>query len=855
MSKQLKLAVHNVKLGGKIYSGWSEANLSYNNTYHINENCGNTIIQGNQINGNNNKINEPTGNDQRKRKKSEHHGSPSTRRYKESNKSNASYSTHFENKSKLCTAVNEVVDLVDSDDELIKAQKTLQQHTSHHVLKKMQFTAEEKMHLVNVFNIAYSDGANGLSIFEAMKRVHEVNESKYGHLDYYNSIRRWADKIRSGEALEQKRGQKVNTDFRNLVESKVRLKIFTDAYNKISKNEVDEDSKYGKIVSIAYSYDIIKRAAIKAQSIWINDPKRSDEEIRESPNLQFSDNWICGFLNERCLHKRLITSSRKEAKIRDAETIRKIMRDIQSKIKEGKYCIRCIISADETGMNWDASMLHKYVSKEEIPTDTGDDKKRFTAMIWVRADGITGPPFIIIKCKSSSKYDYSNIQVVENLFKQLDDLHPNRYQYLWWKRTLKLHNTKTNSEESKTCCRPYILDRNTGAVITCQNKAWMDTIGLVMWADVQIGPYAEQCFKDGYGRTAIIWDNCGPHTSEFIKIIFAEHKIDIILLPKNMTWLLQVVDVVINAPLKSNQRQVRARLLSNYFEQYCQLISNLREDEEVPPWNPNAISLHEGIISLVETIVDNFNERQSFKEAVQKCFVNVGILPMSDGGYMVYNVALQKTIPFHEGFSKDPDDIADEGHNSNYLCNEVMNLITFIDHQDDEDFDEGDKFGELSLLRIEPEPAQVHEELIQENIMPPTAIEFLNKESVQKFKTVKQITPVMIARGFVVNPGSKLKDLKKMLIEYDKQKHDDAAETVAPTVVDMPLDAGIVAEAPAAVEHAAEVHCYCGKPSNNDMLLCSNEACQNKWYHFKCLFLDAKKAKKLPDNWLCSICS
>ena len=154
MSKQLKLAVHSVKLGGKTYSGWSEASLSYSSTYHINENCGNTIIQGNQINGNNNKINEPTGNDQRKRKKSEHHGSPSTRRYKESNKSNASYSTHFENKSKLCTAVNEVVDLVDSDDELIKAQKTLQQHTSHHVLKKMQFTAEEKMHLVNVFNIA-----------------------------------------------------------------------------------------------------------------------------------------------------------------------------------------------------------------------------------------------------------------------------------------------------------------------------------------------------------------------------------------------------------------------------------------------------------------------------------------------------------------------------------------------------------------------------------------------------------------------------------------------------------------------------------------------------------------------------
>jgi len=651
-------------------------------------------------------------------------------------------------------------------------------------------------------------------------------------------------------------------EFRDLVESKVRLKIFTDAYNKISKNEVDEHSKHEKIVSIAYSYDIIRKAAIKAQSIWINDPKRSDDEINDVSDLKFSDNWIHGFLLERCLHKRLITSNRKEAKIYDSESIRKIMRDIQSKIKEGKYCIKCIISADETGMNWDASMLHKYVSNEEIPTDTGDDKKRFTAMIWVRADGITGPPFIIIKCKSSDKYDYSSVKVVETLFKELNELHPDRYQYLWWKRTLKLHNRKTNSEESKLCCRPYILDKNTGAVITCQNKAWMDTIGLVMWADVQIGPFAEQCFKDGNGRTIIIWDNCGPHTSEFIKRIFAEHKIDIVLLPKNMTWLLQVVDVIINAPLKADQRKVRAELLTEYFEKYCELLLNLLENEEVPPWNPKSISLREGILSLVETVMDKFNGRPQFKESVQKCFVDVGILPRSDGTYMVYSAARQKTLPFHEGFTKDPDYIAVEDHNSKYLCNEVMSLITFTDHQDDEDFDEGDKFGELSLIRTEsePEPAQVQvhevqEERRQENTVP--AIEFLNKESVQKFKTVKQITPIMIARGFVVSPGDKLKDLKSMLIEYDKKKHDDAAaEIVAPTV-DMPHDAGSAMEAPAAVpvEQVAEVYCYCGKPSNNDMLLCSNEACLHKWYHFKCLFLTANKAKKLPDNWLCSKCS
>jgi hypothetical protein len=116
-----------------------------------------------------------------------------------------------------------------------------------------------------------------------------------------------------------------------------------------------------------------------------------------------------------------------------------------------------------------------------------------------------------------------------------------------------------------------------------------------------VGKIYQQTVIDTYSRVAEakLYTDKTPITSADIlndRVIpfFAEHKIDIILLPKNMTWLLQVVDVVINAPLKSNQRQVRARLLSNYFEQYCQLISNLREDEEVPPWNPNAISLHEG---------------------------------------------------------------------------------------------------------------------------------------------------------------------------------------------------------------------------------------------------------------------
>ena len=216
MSKQLNIALYQAKVGERIHSGWGLANLSSNNTYNINKNCGNTIIHGNQVNGSNNSINAESK-DKKTRKLSNNLGSPSTKRYKQNNIENALYGPHIENKSKSSNVVvntgNEVVDLVDSDDELIIAQKTLQQHTEHHVQKKMQFTADEKIHLVDVFNTAYKDGRNGLSISEAMERVHEVNESKYGHLTYSASIRKWSEKIKNGEALQQKRGQKVNMEF------------------------------------------------------------------------------------------------------------------------------------------------------------------------------------------------------------------------------------------------------------------------------------------------------------------------------------------------------------------------------------------------------------------------------------------------------------------------------------------------------------------------------------------------------------------------------------------------------------------------------------------------------------------
>ena len=90
MSKQLNIALDQAKLGERIHSGWGLANLSSHNTYNINKNCGNTIIHGNQVNGNNNNINAESK-DKKTRKFSNNLGSPSTKRYKQNNIENALY--------------------------------------------------------------------------------------------------------------------------------------------------------------------------------------------------------------------------------------------------------------------------------------------------------------------------------------------------------------------------------------------------------------------------------------------------------------------------------------------------------------------------------------------------------------------------------------------------------------------------------------------------------------------------------------------------------------------------------------------------------------------------------------------
>ena len=111
---------------------------------------------------------------------------------------------------------------------------------------------------------------------------------------------------------------------------------------------------------------------------------------------------------------------------------------------------------------------------------------------------------------------------------------------------------------------PYLIHPVSLTVITVQHKAWMDTVRLAMWFDLQLGPY----YEAKKGKCALVWDNCGPHNVEAIKDIAAEWRIFPMNLPANMTDVLQVMDLVVNAPVKAAIRRDRANELFTYAQAF-----------------------------------------------------------------------------------------------------------------------------------------------------------------------------------------------------------------------------------------------------------------------------------------------
>jgi hypothetical protein len=188
-----------------------------------------------------------------------------------------------------------------------------------------------------------------------------------------------------------------------------------------------------------------------------------------------------------------------------------------------------------------------------------------------------------------------------------------------WKRAL---NLKVNGVKSlREYSRPYLFHQATGTVITIHNAAWMDSVGLCMWADVVVKPWANGKKK------LMVWDNCPTHCVDEVIEFFNKINVEVAFLPKNMTDKLQPMDLAVNGALKARMRKDRGVHLWKQVQKH---------NAETPSqdFQPRPPKISDGMLMIIEATYGLFKE-QSFKENLSKTFYKVG-LAKRDGAYVNY---------------------------------------------------------------------------------------------------------------------------------------------------------------------------------------------------------------------------
>ena len=368
--------------------------------------------------------------------------------------------------------------------------------------------------------------------------------------------------------------------------------------------------------NVAYSYDVIIETAKEVQSklVW-----QSNEQVKK---LQLSSNWVRGMLNRASLRRRKITREDKE--IPCVNQVRAILKIGQDKCIAKGHDATTIFNMDETAYTWAVGPTHLYVpSDQERASNLGvaNAKLRITAVITVGANGAFAPLMIIIKHSVCSKVrpDQSKMKVIKDLFRRPDFGERNGWRLVLWEKTMQIGEKM----EDHKCW--YMIHDQTNHVITSQHKAWNDQVRMIMWLELIMLP-----IKTRLGRLLIWFDNCGCHKTAIVQDYIEEIEIDVAYLPPNMTAILQVLDLVVNGPLKAHVRQLRAKRLVRGFKEFMELYredsEKVQEDRENPTFVPPKPEMIQAVIDLFQLFENGFKE-EKFRNGIKSSFIKTGTMP------------------------------------------------------------------------------------------------------------------------------------------------------------------------------------------------------------------------------------
>ena len=348
---------------------------------------------------------------------------------------------------------------------------------------------------------------------------------------------------------------------------------------------------------------------------WIQNTK-----IKE---LQFSHKWTQGFLRRGGLTRRKITKEDKD--VPDDEEIAYVLDIGQQLYIDNGHDATTTFNFDETAFTWAIGPTHIFCpANQKRATNIGisNDKMRITAVVAVNAAGDFAPLMMIMKHSVSSEKrpDQSKMTVIRELHKKPGFTVDDGWSKFTWEKMMTITGVTALHRVV------YIIHQETGHVITSQHKAWNDTVRMVLWFEIVMKPIKEKLGK------MLLWnDNCGSHKTKTVRDVIDDIGIDVAYLPRNMTSELQVLDLVVNGPLKAHIRTNRANRLYNSFqvfkkerEEDNKLPVAERKNAEFDPPKPTQI---EGFTDLFRLFGQEFRE-QKFKDCINRTFIKTGTLPM-----------------------------------------------------------------------------------------------------------------------------------------------------------------------------------------------------------------------------------
>ena len=121
----------------------------------------------------------------------------------------------------------------------------------------------------------------------------------------------------------------------------------------------------------------------------------------------------------------------------------------------------------------------------------------------------------------------------------------------------------------------------------------------------------------------VVVDNAGAHCTAAVERVFREHGIALELLPKNVTDTLQVMDLVVNGPLKAALRARRAAALFAALQAH----RSVGGRGGAAAWTPPKPSVADALRGVMEAHAVNFFT-PAFCAGLRRSFVAVGLAPV-----------------------------------------------------------------------------------------------------------------------------------------------------------------------------------------------------------------------------------